>query len=192
MAKRLFDIFLALAGLLFFGWIILFFAFVILITTGKSGFFAQTRIGQYGRKFTIFKLRSMNDVNGEKVVTKPGRFIRKYKIDELPQLYNILNGTMSIVGPRPDLPGYYDLLTGADRELLKLKPGLTGPASLKYANEEELLATVKDPVWYNDNVIFPDKVRINLNYQQHRSLLLDLKLIMYTIIGKKPNEEYFQ
>ena len=134
----------------------------------------------------------MNDVNGEKVVTKPGRFIRKYKIDELPQLYNILNGTMSIVGPRPDLPGYYDLLTGADRELLKLKPGLTGPASLKYANEEELLATVKDPVWYNDNVIFPDKVRINLNYQQHRSLLLDLKLIMYTIIGKKPNEEYFQ
>jgi len=192
MAKKIFDTFFAMAGLLVFGSIILFFFIVICLTTGKNGFFVQTRIGQHGKKFTIFKLRSMTDVNGVKEVTPLGRFLRKYKIDELPQLYNILIGDMSFVGPRPDVPGYYDTLKGDDKELLKLKPGLTGPASLKYANEEQLLSAIKDPVYYNDKVIFPDKVRINRNYQKRRTLWLDILLILYTIIGRKPTEEYLQ
>jgi len=192
MAKKIFDTFFAVMGLLLFGVIILVFFVATCITTGRNGIFTQTRIGQYGKRFTIFKLRSMMPVNGVLQVTPLGYFLRKYKIDELPQLYNILIGNMSFVGPRPDLPGYYDNLQGSNRELLKLKPGLTGPASLKYANEEQLLATVKDPVLYNNEVLFPDKVRINLNYQKHRTLWLDVKLIVYTIINKKPEEEYLQ
>jgi len=192
MGKKIFDTFFAITGLLLFGAIILVFFIAICITTGSNGIFTQTRIGQYGKRFTIFKLRSMTNVNGVAQVTPLGRFLRKYKIDELPQLYNILIGNMSFVGPRPDLPGYYDKLQGDARELLKLKPGLTGPASLKYANEEQLLAAVKNPLLYNDTVLFPDKVRINLNYQKNRTLCLDIKLILYTIINKKPEEEYLQ
>ena len=174
------------------GWVIAVFFIAATIDTGQNGMFTQTRIGQYGKKFTIYKLRSIKEVMGNKHITALGRFLRKYKIDELPQLYNILTGTMSFVGPRPDLPGYYDRLQGRDRELLKLKPGITGPASLKYANEEQLLAHVSDPVKYNDEVLFPDKVRINLGYQAHRTLWLDIKLILYTLLGKKPKEKYLQ
>jgi lipopolysaccharide/colanic/teichoic acid biosynthesis glycosyltransferase len=192
MAKRIFDIFFALTGLVLLSGFILVFYITACISTRKNGMFAQVRIGQYGKKFVIYKLRSMRDVAGGKEITPSGRFMRKYKIDELPQLYNILTGDMSFVGPRPDLPGYYDTLQGAERALLELKPGLTGPASLKYANEEELLATVSDPLAYNDQVLFPDKVRINLNYLKHRTLWLDVKLMIYTVTGKKPREHYLQ
>lgn len=161
-------------------------------------FFIQTRIGQHGNQFMMYKFRTMKvnhggntiSVRGESRITPLGSILRKYKLDELPELFNVLKGDMSLVGPRPDVPGYADLLEGDDRLILKLKPGLTGPASLKYANEEELLSNQSDPIKYNDTVIFPDKVRINLNYYKHRSLLLDLKIILYTAIGKKLRVEW--
>jgi lipopolysaccharide/colanic/teichoic acid biosynthesis glycosyltransferase len=192
MPKKIFDIVFAFVGLLAVSVIIFTFFIAASISTGQNGIFTQVRIGQYGKRFTIYKFRSMNNRSGVNRITRLGRFLRKYKIDELPQLFNILIGDMSFVGPRPDLPGYYDTLTGTDRNVLKLKPGITGPASLKYANEEELLVAVDNPVEYNDKVLFPDKVRINLNYQKHQSFWLDIKLIAYTILGKKPTEPYLQ
>lgn len=123
-------------------------------------------------------------VAGESRITPLGAKLRKYKLDELPELWNVLIGDMSFVGPRPDVPGYADELTGEEREVLKLRPGITGPASLKYRNEEEILATVDDPQQYNDQVIFPDKVRINRYYLHHYSFLMDLKLILATVFGR--------
>ena len=192
MAKKIFDIFFALVGLIVFGVVILIFFIAVTISTGENGMFTQLRIGQYGRAFKIYKLKSMKNIKGQKQITSLGRFLRKYKIDELPQFYNILIGDMSFVGPRPDIAGYYDKLVGDDRELLKLKPGITGPASLKYAHEEVLLASIDNPLQYNDAVIYPDKIRINRNYQKHQSFWLDIKLIVYTVLGKKPTEEYLQ
>lgn len=120
-------------------------------------------------------------VAGESRITPLGHVLRRYKLDELPELWNVLLGDMSFVGPRPDVPGYADQLEGGDRDVLKLRPGITGPASLKYANEEELLATVEDPIKYNDEVIFPDKVRINLEYYHCNSVWGDCKIIWQTI-----------
>ncbi len=120
-------------------------------------------------------------VKGDTRITKLGKYLRKYKIDELPELFNILLGQMSFVGPRPDVPGYADKLKGDDRLILKLKPGITGPASLKYYNEEELLAKAKDPVKYNNEIIFPDKVKINLEYYHNHNLWYDIKIIFKTI-----------
>jgi lipopolysaccharide/colanic/teichoic acid biosynthesis glycosyltransferase len=111
--------------------------------------------------------------------------LRKWKLDELPELINVIRGEMSFVGPRPDVPGYADLLAGDDRKILSLRPGITGPASLKYYNEEDILAGVEDPVQYNDRVIFPDKVKINLKYLERISLAEDIKIIFYTILRKK-------
>ena len=110
--------------------------------------------------------------------------LRKYKLDELPELWNVLIGDMSFVGPRPDVPGYADMLQGDDRRVLELKPGITGPASLKYRNEEEILALQDDPIKYNDEVIFPDKVKINLKYLDNWSFFEDIKIIVYTVLGK--------
>jgi len=134
----------------------------------------------------------MKETPGGKVTTPFGVFMRKFKLDELPQLYNVLRGQMSFVGPRPDVPGYYDKLTGNATVLLQLKPGITGPASIKYANEEALLATVPNPLEYNDAVIFPDKVKINLAYYYNRSLWLDIKIIAWTIARKMPDNNYFE
>lgn len=192
MAKRLFDFALAIAGILLTGWLMLIFFIIAAIDTRQSGIFKQLRIGRHGKKFTIYKLRTMKDTPQGKHITPAGRFMRRYKIDELPQLFNILAGSMSFVGPRPDVPGYYDSLVGQDRELLQLRPGLTGPASLKYANEEALLAAAEDPVYLNDHIIFPDKVRINRAYQEHAGLWLDIKMILYTLMRKRPTEEYLQ
>ncbi len=165
-------------------------------------FFFQERIGQFGNLFKIIKFRSMKtsmsnystiSIRGDQRITKIGSFLRKYKLDELPELFNILKGDMSFVGPRPDVPGYMDKLTGNDKVILKLRPGLTGPASLKYINEEEILAEADDPKWYNDNVIFPDKVRINRLYYENWSFWLDLKIIVHTLIRKSYKEEnYFK
>jgi lipopolysaccharide/colanic/teichoic acid biosynthesis glycosyltransferase len=121
-------------------------------------------------------------------ITRVGSFLRKWKLDELPELANILVGDMSFVGPRPDVPGYADLLQGSDRRILMLRPGITGPASLKYYNEEEILAGVANPVEYNDTVIFPDKVKINLKYLERASLAEDLKIIIYTILRRQDYE----
>lgn len=152
--------------------------------------FRQKRVGQYGRLFTLVKFRTMKmnhggsavSVAGEARITPLGRFLRKYKLDELPELWNVLVGDMSLVGPRPDVPGYADRLEGRDRELLRLKPGITGPATLKYRNEEELLAAQPNPQQYNDKVIYPDKVRINLDYLAHRSFLGDIRIIIQTLL----------
>lgn len=132
-------------------------------------------------------------VAGESRITPLGAKLRKYKLDELPELWNVLIGDMSFVGPRPDVPGYADALVGKDREVLQLRPGITGPASLKYRNEEELLARVasdgidgyNDPVKYNDEVIYPDKVRLNRYYLNHYSFWMDLKMIFATVLGTK-------
>lgn len=192
MIKRGFDIFFSALGLIFIGWLILIVFIFVCLDTWEYGIYTQIRIGRYGKKFKIYKLRTIksNLSNGNRISTL-GKFLRKAKIDELPQLYNILINDMSFVGPRPDIPGYYDQLQGTDRRLLDLKPGITGPASIKYSDEEKLLSTIDNPEKYNDEVIFPDKIRINLNYQKHWSLLLDFKIILYTFLRKKMNDKYF-
>ena len=147
------------------------------LSTRSTGIFTQIRIGQHGNPFTIYKLQTMKDGK----VTSIGKILRKTKIDELPQLINILKGDMSFVGPRPDVPGYYDVLKGEQRKVLVLKPGLTSLAAIKYRNEEQLLAQQVEPLLYNDTVIFPDKVNMNLDYLKKRSVGYDLKIIGLTI-----------
>ncbi len=142
--------------------------------------FKQTRIGKNGVPFTIYKLRTIPE--GATVPNAWGAFLRSSKLDELPQLLNVLKGEMTLVGPRPDVPGYADLLQGDDRIILTLKPGITGLASLKYRNEEQLLAQQPNPKQYNDEVIWPDKVRINKWYASNRTFLIDLQIIFYTLI----------
>ena len=177
-SKRLFDLLLALLVLLFCGGLLLLALVLASIDTRSFGLFLQKRIGQAGRPFIIFKIKTLNDTTQH--VSTFGRFLRKTKIDELPQLFNILNGSMSFVGPRPDVPGYADLLTGTDRIILAVKPGVTGLASLKYRNEETLLKQQKNPLHYNDTVIWPDKVRLNVWYVKHQSFALDFKILWYT------------
>ena len=142
--------------------------------------FKQTRIGKNGVPFTIYKLRTIPE--GATIPNAWGAFLRSSKLDELPQLLNVLKGEMTLVGPRPDVPGYADLLQGDDRIILTLKPGITGLASLKYRNEEQLLAQQPHPQHYNDEVIWPDKVRINKWYASNRTFLIDLQIIFYTLI----------
>ncbi len=191
--KFLFDRVSSLFGLLFLSPVLLFVALLIRIKMpGGPIIFKQKRVGQYGRLFTMYKFRSMTvshsgssvSVKGESRITPLGVKLRKYKLDELPELWNVLIGDMSFVGPRPDVPGYADKLEGDDRRMLLLKPGITGPASLKYRNEEELLAEQENPQKYNDEVLFPDKVRINIDYMDHWSFGNDIKIIIYTILGK--------
>ena len=110
-----------------------------------------------------------------------GKWLRKTKLDEIVELVNVLKGEMSFVGPRPDVEGYADKLEGEDRKVLELRPGITGPASLKYINEEEILANVDNPQQYNDKVIFPDKVKINLDYYYNRTFWEDIRVILKTI-----------
>ena len=193
LVKWVFDRLASLLGLLML-WPILI-VLTILVTLkmpGGPAFFTFLCVGKDGRLFTMYKFRSMTvghngssvSVAGESRITPFGAKIRKYKLDELPELWNVLKGDMSFVGPRPDVPGYADALVGEDREVLNLRPGITGPASLKYRNEEELLASVDDPQKYNDEVIFPDKVRINRYYLHHYSFWMDIKIILATVLGK--------
>ena len=148
------------------------------IDTQSNGFFTHERIGQHGKSFLIYKLRTLHSKTNKSSLW--GQFLRKTKLDELPQLLNILKGQMTFVGPRPDISGYADELVGADRILLTLKPGVTGLASLKYRNEEQILAQQTNPQQYNDEVIWPDKVRINKWYAQNRTLIMDLQILFYT------------
>lgn len=189
MSKRLFDFIFSLVFLLFFGWVIVVGYILASIDTQSSGFFLQERIGQNGKVFKIYKLRTMHARTHR--ISVLGSFFRKYKLDEIPQLINILNGTMSFVGPRPDIPGYADKLTGDDRKILNLKPGVTGLASLKYRNEEYLLSEQANPLEYNDQVIWPDKIQINKWYAENQAFLLDLKILWYTVVPHKLNIEKF-
>lgn len=194
MLKWLFDRLMALIGLLVLWPVLLVVALLIRIKMpGGPVIFKQRRIGCNGRLFTMYKFRSMTvghggssvSVAGESRITPLGAKLRRYKLDELPELWNVLISDMSFVGPRPDVPGYADQLKGRDREVLKLRPGITGPASLKYRDEEELLAKQSDPQRYNDEVIFPDKVRINLYYLHHYSFIKDIEMIFCTVLGRR-------
>lgn len=180
LLKRLLDIIFAFFFLTFCFWIIILCIFVASIDTKSFGLFFQERIGQYGKPFTIVKIKSMR--KGVSSLSSIGIFFRRTKLDELPQLFNILAGQMSFVGPRPDVAGYYDVLQGEERKILQLKPGLTSEASLKYAKEEKLLIDKIDPLSYNDTVIFPDKVKMNLWYYYNQSILLDLRIILKTVL----------
>jgi len=188
--KRCFDVVVSMLGLIVM-WPIIVVCWVIAKRdTRASGFFLQDRVGRDGRLFKVVKLRTMNSVDGTTVttandprITKWGARFRRWKLDELPQLWNVLLGHMSFVGPRPDVPGYMDRLEGDDLRLLQLRPGITGPATLRYRNEEELLAAQRDPVGYNDRVIWPEKVRINLEYLDDWSLVRDICYIIKTVRG---------
>ena len=219
--KWLFDRIVAFFGLLFLWPIILVTAFLVKIKMpGGPAFFIQKRVGKDGKLFNCHKFRSMTvkhsgstiSVAGDSRITPFGAKLRHYKIDELPGLWDVLVGNMSFVGPRPDVPGYADKLEGTDRDVLKLRPGITGPATLKYRVEDEMIAefvqqikagknaqvvkfdslpdfsSMTDQeiaVWYNDNVIYPDKVRLNCYYYRNYSFIKDIQMIFATILGRK-------
>nr|WP_294265615.1 sugar transferase [uncultured Chryseobacterium sp.] len=149
------------------------------LDTGFPGIFRQERIGRYGRIFIIYKFRTYHSVTHTKSAV--GKWMRKYKFDELPQLINILKGDMSLVGPRPDIPGYYDCLEGNDRMILELKPGLTSEAGIKYRNEEKILRQQTNALKYNDEVLFPEKVKMNIDYYHNLSFKNDLKILLKTL-----------
>ena len=192
--KYIFDRIVSFIGLLCLWPVLIVVAILIKIKMpGGPALFTQKRVGRHGKLFTMHKFRSMTvshsgssvSVAGEARITPLGAKLRKYKLDELPELWDVLIGNMSFVGPRPDVPGYADQLKGDDRRVLELRPGITGPASLKYRDEEELLAKVENPIEYNDTVIYPDKVRINLYYLDHYSFVKDIQMILCTVLGKK-------
>ncbi len=194
MLKCLFDKTASFFGLLILTPLLIIIAVLIKIFMPDGPvLFSQKRVGRNGRLFTMHKFRSMTvshtgssvSVAGEARITSLGAVLRRYKLDELPELWDVLIGNMSFVGPRPDVPGYADQLQGDDRRVLELKPGITGPASLKYRNEEALLATVKSPKEYNDEILYSDKVRINLYYLNHYSFKKDIQMILCTVLGKK-------
>lgn len=217
--KFLFDRIVALFGLLFLWPLLLIVAILIKVKMPGPVLFVQKRVGKGGKVFNCHKFRSMKlahngstvSVAGESRITPLGSKLRRYKIDELPGLWDVLIGKMSFVGPRPDVPGYADQLSGSDRDVLKLRPGITGPASLKYRDEEDMIAEFiekvkkKEPsildqfsnidfakmtdeqiaIWYNDNIIYPDKVRINCYYYRNYSFVKDLQMIFATVMGKR-------
>tara|TARA_B100000989_G_scaffold287286_1_gene256785 strand:+ start:3758 stop:4342 length:585 start_codon:yes stop_codon:yes gene_type:complete len=189
MLKRTFDILLSVLVIFLFFPILLMISFLIVIDSGFPIFFLQKRIGRCAKEFNIIKFRTMK-INNENItitaaddnrITRFGKYLRKTKIDELPEIWNVLLGQMSFVGPRPDVRGYADKLKGENRKILVLRPGITGPASLKYYNEEYILSQKSNPKKYNDEIIFPDKVKINLDYFYNRSFYLDIKIIFATI-----------
>ncbi len=232
--KYIFDRLVSLVGLLFLWPILLIIAIMVKIKMpGGPAFFVQKRVGKCGKLFDCHKFRTMTvkhngstvSVAGDSRITPFGATLRHYKLDELPGLWDVLIGNMSFVGPRPDVPGYADKLVGEDRDVLKLRPGITGPATLKYRLEDEYLANARNlvyglqftvygedglpftvyglqeggltqeqvesmsdqeiAVWYNDNIIYPDKVRLNCYYYRHYSFIKDIQMILCTVLGKK-------
>ena len=190
--KRSLDIAVSALGLILTSWIILAASVIARIDTGNNGFFTQHRVGRNGRLFKVIKIRTMVDIpefdttvttSADPRITKIGGLIRRLKIDELPQLFNVLIGHMSLVGPRPDVPGFADTLEGEDRIILSVRPGLTGPVTLRYRNEENLLALQDDPERYNREVIYPEKVRLNREYIRNYSIWTDLKIVLQTVFG---------
>ena len=217
MLKIVFDKVVSLVGLIILSPLLLIVALLIKWKMPGPILFCQQRVGRYGRIFTVYKFRTMTvkaeasvaSRNSEATsiasqeqsrITPLGEKLRRYKLDELPELWNVLKGDMSFVGPRPDVPGYADQLQGEDREVLLLRPGITGPASLKYRNEEDILEAVDEALQkgrselpmgittvqeYNDNVIYPDKVRLNRYYLHHYSFIKDIQMIVCTVLGKR-------
>ena len=213
--KYIFDRVTSFVGLLFLWPVLLIVAILVKVKMpGGPALFVQKRVGKGGKLFDCHKFRTMTvkhngstvSVAGDSRITPFGSTLRHYKIDELPGLWDVLRGKMSFVGPRPDVPGYADKLTGDNRDVLKLRPGITGPATLKYRLEDEMLADVRRlmsegrclpqeqidkmsdqelAVWYNDNVIYPDKVRLNCYYYRHYSFIKDIQMIICTVLGKK-------
>jgi lipopolysaccharide/colanic/teichoic acid biosynthesis glycosyltransferase len=213
--KYIFDRFVSFIGLLFLWPVLLIVAILVKVKMpGGPALFVQKRVGKDGRLFDCHKFRTMTvrhngstvSVAGDSRITPLGATLRHYKLDELPGLWDVLIGNMSFVGPRPDVPGYADKLVGDDRDVLKLRPGITGPATLKYRLEDEMLADVRRlmsegrclpqeeidnmsdqelAVWYNDHVIYPDKVRLNCYYYRHYSFIKDIQMIFCTVLGKK-------
>lgn len=205
--KYFFDRIVSFIGLLLIWPLLLIIALLVRVKIGRPVFFVQERIGKGGKPFKIHKFRTMEEgfdespvsIAGEERITPFGAKLRHYKLDELPELWDVLIGNMSFVGPRPDVPGYADKLEGDDRDVLKLRPGITGPASLKYRNEEEMIADYVEQtkamgdsrseqeiaLWYNDNVLWPDKVRINCYYYRNYSFVKDIQMIFATVLGRK-------
>ena len=206
--KWIFDRLVAFIGVLFLWPVLLITAILVKIKMpGGPAFFVQKRVGKGGKLFNCHKFRTMTvkhngstvSVAGDSRITPLGAKLRHYKLDELPGLWDVLIGNMSFVGPRPDVPGYADKLTGADRDVLKLRPGITGPATLKYRLEDEMIAEYvaqkhssgdkreaqEIAVEYNDTVIYPDKVRLNCYYYHHYSFIKDIQMIVCTVLGKK-------
>ena len=205
--KYLFDRIFSLLGIIILSPVMLAVAVLIRVKMGGPVLFKQERVGKDGKLFTIFKFRTMEEgqdefsisMVGDQRILPLGIKLRKYKLDELPQLWNVLKGNMSFVGPRPDVPGYADQLQGDDRDVLKLRPGITGPATLKYRLEDEMIAEyvaqkqkegdTRDAqdiaVEYNDTVIYPDKVRLNCYYYRHYSFVNDIQMLFCTVLGRK-------
>ena len=189
LIKRIFDIVVSFFGLIIISPIILIIFVLIKVFMPGPAFFRQRRTGRDGKLFTIIKFRTMvvdhegntTSILGDKRITPLGAVLRKYKLDELPELWNVLKGDMSLVGPRPDVPEYTQRLVGEEKLILKLRPGLTGPASIRYLKEEKLLSEVDDPQRYTDEIIWPDKVRLNLDYYYTRTLFKDIQIIFTTI-----------
>ena len=193
LAKYIFDRIVALTAMILLSPVILILFIIHKIAMPGGAFvFKQERIGQHGKPFMIYKIRTMYD-NAERGgsvstyddprITPFGRWLRETKLDTILELINVLKGAMSFVGPRPDVAGYADKLQGDDRKILELRPGITGPASIKYRHEDKILAQQKDPKKYNDEIIYPDKVRINLDYYENWSFFLDIKIIFKTLFG---------
>lgn len=206
--KYIFDRLVALIGLLILWPVFVVVAIMVKVKMpGGPAFFVQKRVGKDGKLFSCHKFRSMTvkhsgssvSVAGDSRITPFGATLRHYKLDELPGLWDVLIGNMSFVGPRPDVPGYADKLEGEDRDVLKLRPGITGPATLKYRLEDEMISEyvaqkqkegdnrpAQDiAVEYNDNVIYPDKVRLNCYYYRHYSFIKDIQMIFATVLGFK-------
>ena len=188
--KRLFDLLLSICLLVILFPLFIIISFIIKISSRGPIFFIQERVGKDAKIFKMIKFRTMYlnkkntssiTIKGDLRVTKIGAFLRKYKLDELPELINVVVGHMSMVGPRPDVSGYADKLVGEDSKIVRLRPGITGPASLKYAKEEEILSSKDNPKLYNDNILYPDKVKINLDYYYNNNIWLDIKIIFLTI-----------
>ncbi|MFN8486685.1 MAG: sugar transferase [Caldilineaceae bacterium] len=189
--KRSFDLIVSLLGLILFTWLLVILYILATFDTQQNGFFLQKRVGKNGKLFHTIKLRTMRNLPTIRTnvttatdprITRLGSFLRKTKLDELPQLINVLFGQMSLVGPRPDVPGFADRLTGTDQIILTVRPGITGPATLAFRHEEQLLAEQEDPERYNREVIYPEKVRLNREYIENYQFAKDLYYIRKTII----------
>jgi len=188
--KRIFDFILSFLGVIIFFWLIIILVVIATFNTKSFGLYSQKRVGYLGNFFWIYKIRTMKTnksilttvtTSHDKRLTSFGIFLRKYKLDELPQLINVLLGNMSFVGPRPDVKGFADKLVGEDRIILTVKPGVTGPASLYFKNEEELLALQENPCAYNRNIIWPKKIAMNKEYVKSYTFKKDLKILYKTV-----------
>ncbi len=179
MIKRIFDLIISIIGVIMLLPIIIIVWVLSSFDTNSSGLFFQKRIGQFGNSFTIYKFRTMHFKSQK--ISNLGSGLLASKLDELPQLFNVIIGNMSIVGPRPDITGYYDKLEGTDKKVLELKPGITSMAAIIYENEEAILSGLDNPLEYNDKVIFPEKVKLNLEYYHNRSIWVDVNVIFKTL-----------